>query len=59
MVLELLHTTHERQVMVKLTSMYRVSEMKRTDFIVFSGSKEKRYGLIIDKYQSCNTPNLI
>jgi hypothetical protein len=31
---------------------YRVSTIKRPDFILFSGSKEQRYGLIIDKYQS-------
>jgi hypothetical protein len=29
--------------------------MKRPEFIVFSGSKEYKYGRIIDKYQSQNT----
>jgi hypothetical protein len=33
--------------------------MKRLDFIVYSGSKEWRYGLIIDKYQSHSMRNLI
>jgi hypothetical protein len=33
--------------------------MERPDFTIFSGSKEYRYGLIIDKYQSHNTPSLI
>jgi hypothetical protein len=33
--------------------------MKRPDFIVFPGGKAQRYGLIIDKYQSHNTPSLI
>jgi hypothetical protein len=32
---------------------------KTPDFIVFSGSKEYRYGLIIDKCQSQNTLSLI
>jgi hypothetical protein len=39
----------------KVKILYRVSAKKRPDFIAFSGSKECRYGLIIDKYQSHNT----
>jgi hypothetical protein len=37
--------------------MYKdtVSTMERPDLMVFSGSKEYRYGLFIDKYQSHNT----
>jgi hypothetical protein len=35
-----------------------VSTIKCPDFIVLSGS-ENPYGLIIDKYQSYNKPNLI
>jgi hypothetical protein len=34
-------------------------KMKSPDFIFFSSSKEQRYGLIIDKYQSHNTSSLI
>jgi hypothetical protein len=33
--------------------------MKHPDFIVFSRSKKKTYGLIIGKYQSHATPSLI
>jgi hypothetical protein len=36
-----------------------VSTMKRPDFIVFLGSKQKRYDPIITKYESYNTPSLI
>jgi hypothetical protein len=33
--------------------------MKRPDVIIFPGSKDYRYGLIIDKYQSHSTQSLI
>jgi hypothetical protein len=37
----------------------RASIMKRLEFIVFSRSKEQRYGLTIDRYQSHKTLSLI
>jgi hypothetical protein len=37
-----------------LISSHSVSTVKRPEFIVFSGCKEQRCGLIIDKYQSHN-----
>jgi hypothetical protein len=39
--------------------IYRVSAKKSLDFIVFSGSEECRYGLIISNCQSHNTTSLI
>jgi hypothetical protein len=36
-----------------------VSTVKRPNFILFSVDKEKSYGLIIGKYHSHSTPNLI
>jgi hypothetical protein len=40
------------------TQKYKVSTMERRN-VIFSGSKKYRYGLIIDKCQSHNTPSLI
>jgi hypothetical protein len=38
---------------------YWMSTMEHPQFIVFSGSKEQRYGPMVDKKQSHNRPSLI
>jgi hypothetical protein len=44
---------------VLIYKLYRVSKMKRPDCSIFPESKEHKYGLMFDKYQSYNTPSLI
>jgi hypothetical protein len=56
---ELSQTIPPKEILSEVFGLLKGVCNETPNFVVFSGSKEQRYGVIIDKNQSHNTPRLI